>query len=370
MELWIIFGRSAGDRELIIVDGDAKELQHVRTVKRVPVEQRWNPDHLQWVTMVPWNRGGGDDAADGDLPDFDVKKGPGRQLTEEEKQDITTSEAPKITHKAHFRRADFDKHGYTDRCAGCSALLRGLHAQPHSRECRARMEKALGSDIRIKNAKARTQEKATKMRKEKGEDKDDVKRRKLEEIENQAMQEEDPDKLADLFEKYRTEYIKERDVDEGSMKRRKVETLEDLEGKAMMEEDPEDAAKLFERYKEQYLRERGTPGTDEKRRKTDNHIEAEMSERASSSADPVVYEEMEVGNVMADTGDFTEETVVEMTACWIEGAGQRAWDDVNDMALPLDLVRKARKEEMSHTRGRSSRSSKGPRRGRSPGRHL
>ena len=105
--------------------------------------------------MVPWNRGGGDKEADGDLPEFDVKKG-------EEKQDIMRDEAPQIIHRAHLRKADFDKHGYTDRCPGCSAILRGLHVQPHTAECRNRMETALSSDIRVKNAKARMEERSAR----------------------------------------------------------------------------------------------------------------------------------------------------------------------------------------------------------------
>ena len=48
---------------------------------------------------------------------FDVRKGSGRQLTEEEKQDVTRNEAPRMIHRAHLRMADFDKHSYTDRCS-------------------------------------------------------------------------------------------------------------------------------------------------------------------------------------------------------------------------------------------------------------
>ena len=72
--------------------------------------------------MVPWNRGGGDKEADGDLPEFDVKEG-------EEKQDIMRDEAPQIIHRAHLRKADFDKHGYTDRCPGdytCNPILQSV----------------------------------------------------------------------------------------------------------------------------------------------------------------------------------------------------------------------------------------------------
>ena len=116
-------------------------------------------------TQITWSgsrwfhgTGGGDKEADGDLPEFDVKKGPGRQSTEEEEQDIMRDEALRIIHGAHLRKADFDKHGYTDRCSGCSAILRGLHMQHHAAECRNRMETALSSDIRVKNAKARMKE--------------------------------------------------------------------------------------------------------------------------------------------------------------------------------------------------------------------
>ena len=156
--------------------------------------------------MVPWNRGGGDKEADGDLPEFDVKKGPGRQLTEEEKQDIMRDEAPQIIHRAHFRKADFDKHGYTDRCPVCSAILRGLHVQPHTAECRNSMETVLSSDIRVKNAKARMEERSARRKNSPNEVPDTAKRRKLEDIEDQVMKEENPTKV-ELFDRYRAEYL-------------------------------------------------------------------------------------------------------------------------------------------------------------------
>lgn len=86
---------------------------------------------------VPRNRDEADAEADGDLPEFDVKKGPGRQLAEDEKQDMRANETPKIAHTAHLRKAYIDKHGYSDRCAGCSAILRGLNTQPHSSKLQA-----------------------------------------------------------------------------------------------------------------------------------------------------------------------------------------------------------------------------------------
>ena len=154
----LFVGVRAKSNELIIMDEDTKELKYVRTVRRIPEAVRWDAKNLELVTRVPWNRGNADKNADGDVPEFDVKKGPGRQLTEEEQRGIMTSEAPRIIHKAHLRKDDFEKHGFTDRCPGCSSLLRGLQVQPHSVGCRARMDKLLEDDVRITNAKARLQE--------------------------------------------------------------------------------------------------------------------------------------------------------------------------------------------------------------------
>ena len=124
------------------MDGESKEVKYFRTVKRIPEEQRWDPNNLEWITVVPWNRGGGDKEYDGDLPEFDVKNGPVRQLTEDEKQDIMRDEAPQIIHRAHFRQSDFDNHGYTDRCPVCSAILRGLHVQHHTADGNGKRQKS------------------------------------------------------------------------------------------------------------------------------------------------------------------------------------------------------------------------------------
>ena len=219
----LFLGVRSRSGELIVVDGESKEVKYVRTVKRIPEEQRWDPNNLEWITVVPWNRGGGDKEADGDLPEFDVKKGPGRQLTEEEKQDIMRDEAPQIIHRAHLRKADFDKHGYTDRCPGCSAILRGLHVQPHTAECRNRMETALSSDIRVKNAKARMEERSARRKNSPNEVPDTAKRRKLEDIEDQVMKEENPTQIAELFDRYRAEYLNDREDIGGNAKRQKSE---------------------------------------------------------------------------------------------------------------------------------------------------
>jgi hypothetical protein len=296
---------------LIVIDGDSKEVKMVRTVRRVPEEQRWKVENLEWVEAVPWNHGKGDQNADGDMLDFDVKSGPGRKLTEQERTEIAMNEGPRILHRAHLRRADFDKHGYTDRCPGCSALLRGLHAQPHSQACRDRLETILEKDIRIKNAKARLLERGTKLKASDTTSKNDenVKRRRLDDLEGQAMKEEDPEKLNKIFEEYRREYLKAR------------------------EEEKEEEAK-----------------------RARTSAPEQMHERASGSADAAVYEDMTIGMVIGeiDPWEFLENTKAEESGEEVkaEEVGEYAWDDVNDIPLPLDMVKAARFEEMGHMKGK------------------
>ena len=130
----LFIGVRAKSNELIIVDQEKKDIKYVRTVRRVPLEQRWSADNLEWVRGVPWNRGKEDDDADGDVPVFDVTHGPGRRLTQGETEEMATQETPSIVHRAHLTKKDFDKFGFTDRCRrfgdhsrfSCSAACRAL----------------------------------------------------------------------------------------------------------------------------------------------------------------------------------------------------------------------------------------------------
>lgn len=146
-------GRSKSG-ELIVADSESKDVQHTRVVKRVPIEQRWSPDNLEWITAAPWNMGQGDAEASGDRVQLDVRSGPGRRLIDEEKRNIVTDGAEKSVHPAHLWKRDFEKHGFTDRCPGCSSILRGISLQPHSKECRQRVEEALASGARLRAPKS------------------------------------------------------------------------------------------------------------------------------------------------------------------------------------------------------------------------
>ena len=43
----LFLGVKSRSGELIVVDGESKEVKCVRTVKRIPAEQRWGPNHLE-----------------------------------------------------------------------------------------------------------------------------------------------------------------------------------------------------------------------------------------------------------------------------------------------------------------------------------
>ena len=333
----LFIGVRTKSNELIVVDQETRDIKYVRTVRRVPEEQRWSADNLEWVRAVPWNMGQEDGEADGEMPEFDVKQGPGRRLTPGEVEEIATKETPKIVHRAHLRKADFETFGFTDRCAGCSAIIRGLRIQPHAEHCRRRMEKLLEEDLRVKNAKIRLGERSRKAREEQDQDEShdpqDSKRRRLEDIENAAMAEEDPEKLAVLFEQYREEYQRrEAEKEEGDVKRRK---LQDIEDEAMQTEDRKRTEELYQEYTMEYKRQK-------------REQQGPMREVSTSSGDSAQYTEgeMSIDQVMAEEWMESEQAEEEKVQ-------EYAWDDVNDMELPIEKVREARREEMKYMKGKT-----------------
>ena len=280
---------------------------------------------------VPWNGGKEDDEADGDVPEFYVTHGPGRRLTPGEMEEMATQETPSIVHRAHLTKKNFDKFCFTDRCRGCSAIIRGLRVQPHAEHCRRRLEKHLENDLRVKNAKVRLSERNRKVREEQGHDMDH-KRRKLDDFEDAVMEEYDPEQSATLYEQFRKEYeeyLMEKAEKEGSdVKRRKLadaesETMESCAPKrdrASSQEDP----------------------LNDKRQKGEH----QMQEVGTSSTEDAVYQEMNIHQVL-------EQEWIDKEKGEQDQIDEYAWDDVNDMELPIEKVREARTEEMKYMKGKT-----------------
>eukprot|EP00973_Karenia_brevis_P076138 10575334-Karenia_brevis.AAC.1 len=67
MEYGIFVGISRKSNEFLIstIDG----IRKVRTIKRIPEEERWGEDNLRWVKWAPWRKYEGDEEADGEVPE-------------------------------------------------------------------------------------------------------------------------------------------------------------------------------------------------------------------------------------------------------------------------------------------------------------
>ena len=65
-----------------------------------------------------------DEVTDGKATSFDFKKGLGARMAREDVEEVASKSPSGIApHHAHIHTADVEKHGYTDRCPGCSTIL-------------------------------------------------------------------------------------------------------------------------------------------------------------------------------------------------------------------------------------------------------
>lgn len=130
-----------------------------RSIRRLPLEERWGLDSLNWVKHVPWHLYRGDALADGDIPEDNAVE---PEVVEKNVRDgaggIRVKMRTPPPRDFQIRKEDAEKHGYTRGCPGCSSWFRGLGRQPHSTACRARFETLLKDDARYQNAQRRKQE--------------------------------------------------------------------------------------------------------------------------------------------------------------------------------------------------------------------
>ena len=152
----------------------------VRSVRRIPIEDRWGEDSVKWVNRAPWNRYKGEEYADGDLPEeVEVAVNPAKAY--EGPVFIQTRERP--PREFYIKKSDAETHGYTRGCGGCSSWSRGLARQPHTEECRIRFKALLKDQARVINAEERKKDFETReveKRRKKDDKKEEKKKRKAE----------------------------------------------------------------------------------------------------------------------------------------------------------------------------------------------
>ena len=337
--------------ELYIANEQDKKIRMARTARRMPDEQRWQEEQLDWVQFVPWNLGREDKDADGDVPEFDFKSGPGARMTEDEMEQIAIMGKPdRGPHPAHLCKTDFEKFGYTDRCPGCSTLLRGMRQQPHSVTCRRRMQERLEGDVRLQNAKDRLADRQRQVQQQ-----GSKKMNLLSEIEDKAMVETDPVKLDVLYKHY---------VDEYTAESKKRSLLDGIEEKAMTETDPIKLEALYKQYKDEYTMKRAKVDNEDADMETSGETsnEALHSAGASSSqqtggkkrSSDMPLEELEasINEIINELDGMQDGLNLDVKQIFEEFDQTYAWDDANNMELPLDLVTSAREEEMAHMKGK------------------
>ena len=119
-----------------------------RSVRRVPLEKRWDKQNLDMVRWAPWHRYGGDENADGDVPEgVPVEEAPSSSKDGERVVFIDTKE--KIPREFYIGQKDVSKHGTTRGCGGCSSMVRGFPRQPHNATCRERFREAMRDDAKV-----------------------------------------------------------------------------------------------------------------------------------------------------------------------------------------------------------------------------
>ena len=124
-----------------------------RSVRRIPVLERWCEDCVKWVTRAPWSRYKDAPAADEDLPEDLVMEA--RPLLGEMRGPTIINTKAKAPREFYIKKEDAEKHGYTRGCGGCSSWFRGLGRQPHSEKCRERFREIMKEDAKVKNAEER-----------------------------------------------------------------------------------------------------------------------------------------------------------------------------------------------------------------------
>ena len=118
--------------------------------------ERWMRPSVDMVKHVPWRTSEGDPKADGEKPEV-IKLNPEQEHVERE---IMKDAAPR---RAYITKEDLNELGYTAKCPGCLAILRGTARQGHSADCRKRVEGLLADSTKVIDSTKRMKEFAEKV---------------------------------------------------------------------------------------------------------------------------------------------------------------------------------------------------------------
>ena len=128
----------------------------VRSVRRVPMEDRWTIDTLKWVKHVPWHRCDNDPEADGEIPE-DVDREPTAAATMggQHQRIVIVSTKEAKPRGLYVTEKNINEYGPTRGCGGCSSISMGTGRQPHNEACRERFNILLKDQAKVRNAERR-----------------------------------------------------------------------------------------------------------------------------------------------------------------------------------------------------------------------
>ena len=122
-------------REMIV--GNTDGIHKASTIKRVGGHRRWGGDGFKLVRGWPWLW---KPESAGDVIDAKVKF-----LGDDELVGKAKAQEPddRKIYRLRLTKEEFVRHGFTEGCRGCMAMIRGGLARTHTEACRSRMEKAV-----------------------------------------------------------------------------------------------------------------------------------------------------------------------------------------------------------------------------------
>ena len=321
--------RKSGEVWIAKPDGIVK----ARSVKRIPFEERWGEDCVNWVKWVPWHRYRGDEFQDGEVPEGVPESERASPVDEKPKVNVGgkggvvfVETREKVPRKFYISYQDIQEHGGTPRCKGCYNMARGMSNPGHTEECRSRFEELLKNKEKVKNAKRRREE---------FEEKEMQRRSKLEEEEKKRKEDKKEEEGKSQGKKRGHE-----DEDGGVSKdrKKKVEFKEGGKRKDREEEMGDEGRAKMKRDGVSGDSGHPLPGVDVRRSSGSN----------GESGQGGVDVDAEVGEiVMVDIEEWVNEVIAEMVdeeETW--DAEGEAWDDVKGGGLPVANVVEARKEEI------------------------
>jgi len=283
-----------------VIVGDGKGVWKARSVQRKPVGDRWDPTTSDLVKHVPWRTSDEDPKVDGEKPEV-VKLTPdGEQLQREVMRET-------VPRKVAIAKQDLEEFGYTAKCPGCLAVLRGTTRQGHSQDCRRRMQEEL-----------------------KGTPKADAAKRKFESFTEEALEKDDMNRKQ-----------KKRDETERSEMKKTEDVRND---KRKSREDDEQPGNAKEANHSTSASSSRTPAVETAKRKSeDDFVSGERRRKIMDAQGDKRDREGAEGDSGREKRIFVGELEVNQED---EISFSEYYDDKDGKALDSRLVRAAEKEEL------------------------